>query len=54
MNIVKLKYTRVQENLLILYLGTLAVIITCSSGVKVPGSKSCHCNGLVKYEENLR
>ena len=32
----------------------MAAQTSCSSGVKIPGSKSCHGNGLVKYVKNLR
>ena len=39
---------------MITYLGILAVIGAYSSGVKVPGSKTCDENGLVKHGENLR
>ena len=49
-NVIKEKYTCVQGSLVTTYLGILAVTGACSSGVKVPDSKSCHGNGLIKHE----
>ena len=41
----------VQGSLIIPFLGILAVMGACPSGLKVPGSKSCDSNGLENVEK---